>query len=64
MTRLRKMMLESSSVVTFLKIPYKAEGANVPGAGIWPEAVPRRNERHKKAGLLNWEGRCGIGRAV
>ena len=31
----------------------KAEGAKVPGAGIWPEAVPRENERQKKAGLLN-----------
>jgi len=29
----------------------------VPGAGIWPEAVPRKNERQKKASLLNWEHR-------
>lgn len=28
----------------------KAEGAKVPGAVIWPEAVPRKNERRKKAG--------------
>jgi hypothetical protein len=39
----------------------KAEGVKVPGAGIWPKAVPRKNERQKRAGLLNWEGRCGIG---
>jgi hypothetical protein len=26
----------------------KAEGAKVLGAGIWPEAVPRRNEQQKK----------------
>jgi len=23
----------------------KAEGAKVPGAGIWPEAAPRKNEQ-------------------
>jgi hypothetical protein len=28
----------------------KAEGAKVQGAGIWPEAVPRTNEKQKKAG--------------
>jgi hypothetical protein len=28
----------------------KAEGAKVPGAGIWIEAVPRKSERQKKAG--------------
>jgi hypothetical protein len=27
----------------------KAEGAKVPGAGIWPEAVTRKNEWQKKA---------------
>ena len=25
------------------------------GRRNWPEAVPRKNERQKKAGLLNWE---------
>jgi hypothetical protein len=43
---------------------WKAEGAKVQGAGIWPEAVPRKNERQKKAGLLNWEDRCVIGRPM
>lgn len=28
----------------------EAEGAKVQGAGIWPEAVPRKNERQKRAG--------------
>ena len=37
----------------------KAEGAKVPGAGIWPEAVPRKNKRQKKADLLNWTGKIG-----
>jgi hypothetical protein len=25
------------------------------GRSNWPEALPGRNERQKKAGLLNWE---------
>jgi hypothetical protein len=32
------------------------------GRRNYPEAVPRKNERQKKAGLLNWEDRFGIGR--
>jgi hypothetical protein len=34
------------------------------GAGIWPEAVPRKMSGRKRRGLLNWEDRCGIGRAM
>jgi len=30
------------------------------GRRNWPEAVPRKNERQKKASLLNWEHRCGL----
>jgi hypothetical protein len=41
----------------------KAEAAKLQGAGIGPKRA-QKNERQKKAGLLNWEGRCGIGRAM
>jgi hypothetical protein len=29
-----------------------------------PALTAQENERQKKAGLLNWEDRCGIGRAI
>lgn len=41
----------------------KAEGAKERGAGIWPEAVPKKMSSRKKGSLLNRENRCGIGRA-
>jgi hypothetical protein len=39
----------------------KAEDAKLPGAGIGPSSA-QKNALQKKAGLLNWEDRCGIGR--
>jgi hypothetical protein len=41
----------------------KAEDVKLRGAGISPKQCPR-NARRKKAGLLNREGRYGIGRAM
>ncbi len=32
--------------------------------GIRPKQWPEKNEWQKKVGLLNWEDRCGIGRAM
>jgi len=29
-----------------------------------PRSIAQKNERQKKAGLLNWEDRCGVGRAM
>ena len=32
------------------------------GRRNWPEAVPRKNERQKKSGLLSWKDRRGMSR--
>jgi hypothetical protein len=34
------------------------------GRRNWPEAVPRKMRGRKRVGLLNWEDRCGMGRAT
>ena len=41
----------------------KAEDAKLQDAGISLKQCPK-NERQEKAGLLNGEDRCGIGRAM
>jgi hypothetical protein len=41
----------------------KAEDAKLLDAGISLKQCPG-NERQKKAGPLNWEDRCSIGRAM
>ncbi len=41
----------------------KAEAAKLQDAGISPSSA-QKNERHKKAGLLNWKDRSGIVRTM
>ncbi len=41
----------------------KAEAAKLQDVGITLKRA-QKNERQKKAGLLNWEDRYGIGRAM